>query len=99
VWLLAAIGIVLQAVDMARFKVICGVLYLVMGWLVVIAGRPLLAALDQPALVLIILGGIVYTAGMAVYGLRRLPYNHAIWHALVLTASVLHFVAVVGIVT
>ncbi len=96
VWLLAAVGVTLKAVDMERFKVAGGVLYLLMGWLVVGAGQPLLAALATPALVLLILGGVVYTAGMGVYALRRLPFNHAVWHALVLLASVLHFLAVLG---
>jgi hemolysin III len=96
VWSLAVVGILLKAIDMERFKVVGGVLYLAMGWLVVVAGRPLLEALDTTALVLIVLGGLTYTFGMAIYGLRRLPYNHALWHAMVLAASALHFFAVLG---
>jgi hemolysin III len=96
VWLLATVGVVLKAVDMARFKVAGGVLYLAMGWMVVVAGQPLLEALETPALVLLVAGGVVYTAGMGVYGLTRVPFNHALWHALVLVASALHFFAVLG---
>jgi hemolysin III len=69
-------------------------LYVAMGWLVVIAIRPLVAAVGTGALVLIVTGGLAYTLGLAFYGWRRLPYGHAVWHLFVLAGSVLHYLAV-----
>jgi hemolysin III len=61
---------------------------------VVIALRPLTAALAQGGMVLLVLGGIAYTSGVFFYVSRRLPYHHAFWHAFVLAGSVLHFFAI-----
>jgi hemolysin III len=69
-------------------------LYVTMGWMVVIAIRPLVAAVDNGVLALIIAGGLAYTLGLAFYGWRRLPYGHAVWHLFVLAGSVLHYLAV-----
>ena len=65
-----------------------------MGWVVVVAVKPLLAVLPTPGLVLLVLGGLAYTAGIGFYAWRRLPYGHAIWHLFVLAGTVLHFFAV-----
>jgi Predicted membrane protein, hemolysin III homolog len=66
----------------------------VMGWLVLIAARPLGRAVGLGGLVLLIAGGVVYTLGVAFYAWKRLPYHHAIWHGFVLAGSTLHFFAV-----
>jgi hemolysin III len=65
-----------------------------MGWVMVVAVKPLLAVLAPGGLVLLLLGGIAYTAGIGFYAWRRLPYSHAIWHLFVLTGTVLHFFAI-----
>ena len=65
-----------------------------MGWLILIAVGPLMRAVERGGVVLLVLGGIVYTSGMIFYGLRRLRYHHAVWHLFVLAGSVLHFFAV-----
>ena len=65
-----------------------------MGWLVVIAIRPLVAAVSTGVLALIVAGGLAYTLGLVFYGWRRLPYNHAVWHLFVLAGSVLHYLAI-----
>ena len=65
-----------------------------MGWLVVIAIRPLVAAVSTGVLALIVAGGLAYTLGLVFYGWRRLPYGHAVWHLFVLAGSVLHYLAV-----
>jgi hemolysin III len=94
VWVLAAVGIVLSAVALQRCKVVSMVLYLGMGWLVVVAARSLVAALSQAGLALVVAGGVAYTFVLVFYGWKRLPFNHAIWHLHVLAGSVLHFLAV-----
>jgi hemolysin III len=94
VWFLAVVGVLLSTLAHGRWRWLSMVLYLAMGWLVVVALKPLVAALDAPALALVVLGGLAYTGGLAFYGWRRLPYSHAVWHVFVLTGSALHFVAV-----
>lgn len=94
VWFLAVVGVLLSTLAHGRWRWLSMVLYLAMGWLVVVAIKPLIAALATPALVLVIGGGLAYTGGLAFYAWRRLPYSHAVWHVFVLAGSALHFVAV-----
>ena len=65
-----------------------------MGWLVMVALKPLMAALPAGGLHLLVAGGLCYTGGAVFYLWRRLPYNHAIWHLFVLGGSTCHWVAV-----
>jgi len=94
VWALAAIGVLLNTIAHGRWRWLSITLYISMGWLVVIAIRPLVAAVSTGVLVLIVTGGLAYTLGLAFYGWRRLPYSHAVWHLFVLAGSVLHYLAV-----
>jgi len=92
---LAAIGILLTTIAHGRWRWLSITLYVSMGWLVIIAIRPLMAAVSTRVLVLIVAGGIAYTLGLVFYGWRRLPYSHAVWHLFVLAGSVFHYLAVV----
>ena len=65
-----------------------------MGWAVVVAIKPLIAAVATGGLTLLVIGGVSYTFGIVFYNWRRLPYNHAIWHLFVLLGSTTHFFAV-----
>jgi len=94
VWGLALIGVLLSTLAHGRWRWLSMTLYLTMGWLVVVAIKPLVTALATPALVLIVIGGLAYTGGLAFYAWRRLPYAHAVWHVFVLAGSALHYVAV-----
>lgn len=94
VWGLAVAGIVLALAFPGRLRALSLVLYVAMGWVVVVAVKPLLAALPTGGLVLLLLGGLAYTGGLAFYAWRRLPYGHAVWHLFVLAGTVLHFLAV-----
>jgi hemolysin III len=98
VWGLAVLGIVLQVTLPARVRPISVAIYLAMGWLVVIAVGPLVRSLHPDGLLLLFLGGMAYTLGLAFYGWRRLPYNHAVWHVFVLAGSACHFTCVLGYV-
>jgi hemolysin III len=69
-------------------------LYLLMGWLIVIAGGPLLRSLSPAGLGWLAAGGLSYTLGVGFFAWHRLPYNHAIWHLFVLGGSVCHVLAV-----
>jgi hemolysin III len=94
VWFLAVVGILLSTVAHGRWRWLSMTLYVTMGWLVVVAIKPLMAALSKPALVLLVLGGLAYTGGLVFYAWKKLPYSHAIWHLFVLAGSVLHYFAV-----
>ena len=93
VWGLALLGLVLQ-LTMPRRTVLAVGLYLLMGWAVVIAVRPLLASLPTGGLVLLVVGGLSYTVGVVFYAWRNLRYHHAYWHGFVLLGSAAHFFAV-----
>ena len=93
-WALAIAGIVLQPVLMKRGNFINCLIYLVMGWLVVLVMKPLLASLDVGGLVLLAAGGVAYSAGVYFYVNERIPYNHAIWHVFVVLGTMLQFFSV-----
>jgi hemolysin III len=94
IWGLAIAGVTVKCWLTGKFEIISTLLYLAMGWLVVIALRPMLHAVPRAGLWLLLAGGLSYTAGTIFYGWKRLPYHHAIWHLFVLGGSVCHFFAV-----
>lgn len=94
IWGLAVVGIIFKLFFTGRFRALSTATYIGMGWLVVVALVPLSQALTPTAMLWLILGGILYTAGTVFYHARRMTYAHAIWHLFVLAGSVCHFVAV-----
>lgn len=91
VWGIAAAGIVGKAFWTNRFAVLSTVLYLSMGWIVLIVAKPLLAHLNTASLVFLGLGGLFYTLGTVFYLWHKLKFHHAIWHLFVLAGSICHF--------
>lgn len=98
IWGLAVVGIALKLVFIGRFKLISTLVYVAMGWLVLVAVVPLIRTLDPATLVWMAAGGIAYTAGTPFYHNRRLRYAHAIWHLFVIVGSACHVVAVATLV-
>lgn len=95
VWGLAVVGIILKLVGGAkRAPVLSTILYLAMGWLVVLAVRPLLARMPMEGFWWLLAGGIAYSAGIAAYAAVRYRYTHFVWHLFVLTGTICHYVAV-----
>jgi hemolysin III len=94
IWGLAVLGIVLETTRLRRFRAALIGLYVIMGWAVVVAVKPMLANVGPGGLWLLLAGGLAYTGGIVFYLWRRLPYNHAIWHLFVLAGSILHYFAV-----
>lgn len=94
IWSLAAIGLTLKAVFGTRFNKLSVVLYLVMGWLVVIAAPEVLRVMPLSGLAWIIAGGIAYTCGVGFYAAHRVRYAHFAWHLFVLAGTTCHFFAV-----
>jgi hemolysin III len=98
VWLLAIAGVLMEAFWVYRARWISAVVYLAMGWMVVLAGRRLAAALPPGALPLLVAGGLLYSIGTIFYVLRRVRYAHAVWHGFVLGGTTCHFLAVLLLV-
>ncbi len=94
IWGLALVGIALQGVLIRFGPLVTALPYLAMGWVVVVAIKPILAAVAPGGLALLAAGGMAYTLGSVFYIWRRLPYHHAIWHVFVLAGGILHFFAV-----
>ncbi len=95
IWALAVIGIILNAIDIRRFRVISMILEIAMGWCIIFRFNIILQVLNTPAVVLLVLGGIIYTLGAVFYGIgKRIKYMHAVFHLCVLTASILHFLCI-----
>jgi hemolysin III len=94
VWGLAVLGIIFELFLLGKWPILSVSLYIAMGWVVVIAIKPLIQVLAPGGLILMFSGGVAYTAGTGFYLWRSLPYHHAVWHLFVLTGSMLHFFAV-----
>mgnify|MGYP001030636080 FL=1 len=94
VWGLALLGIVSRATVVQHRPVMAVVFYIAMGWLAVLAVKPILGAVAPGGLLLILAGGLAYTLGVIFYAWERLPYNHAVWHLFVLAGSAFQFFAV-----
>ncbi|MCB2116024.1 MAG: hemolysin III family protein [Rhodobacteraceae bacterium] len=93
-WTAAAAGVGLKIAAPQRFRLAALALYLAMGWAGVLAGGSFFATLSVPVIVLIVTGGLLYTAGVAFYLWDRLPFHYTIWHVFVLTASLTFYAAV-----
>lgn len=94
VWGLAVVGVALKFWFTGRFRVLSTLIYIGMGWLVMAAFRPLMAALPSGGLWLLLVGGLCYTGGAAFYLWKSLPFHHAVWHLWVLAGSACHWAAV-----
>jgi hemolysin III len=94
IWGLAIIGIVLKCFYVKRFVLISTVCYILMGWLIVLAIKPLYDNLSFTGLIWLAAGGLFYTFGSIFYVWRRVPYHHAIWHVFVLAGTFCHFICV-----
>jgi len=96
VWGCAVVGVILKFFYAGRGDVLSTILYLAMGWLVLIAAKPLFASMPLGGICLLIAGGLCYSFGTIFYLWEKLPFNHAVWHLWVLAGSVCHWAAVFG---
>jgi len=99
VWAAAVLGVVLNALSVDRFKKFSMICYLAMGWVVVLAMKPVMANLSPTGFWCLLSGGLCYTLGAVLYGVgKKIPYMHSIFHLFVLAGSILHTVTVWQIV-
>ena len=94
VWSLAIIGITLKIRKRTRHSRISIVLYVIMGWLAIVAVKPIVMLIPIPGIILILAGGLAYTGGLAFFAAQRIRYNHFIWHLFVIAGTTCHFFAV-----
>ncbi len=94
VWGLALAGLVLTAVGGARYPKLRMGLYLAMGWLILVAVKPLWLRMPPWGLFWLFAGGFAYTVGVAFYAVKRVSYNHFVWHLFVIAGTACHFIAV-----
>ena len=94
VWSLALIGIACKLRWPQRLAVLRVAIYLLMGWMIVLAAGEMAASLSTTGITLLAVGGVVYTLGVIFYAVRAIPYNHAIWHLFVIVGSLCHYFAV-----
>lgn len=94
VWGLAAVGLVFEGFFTGRFKVVSTLLYVLMGWVIVFALKPLAEAMPAAGIRWLWAGGLCYTAGAGVYLFKRVRYHHAVWHLLVLAGAACHYFAI-----
>jgi len=96
IWTLAIAGVTFKLFYTGRFKLLSTAIYVAMGWLVVVAIKPVMAALDDWTLGWLVAGGLFYTLGTVFYHRESLRYSHAIWHLFCIAGSVCHYVAVMA---
>ncbi len=94
VWTMAIMGVLFKLFNVDRFKIASTLIYVLMGWSVIIVIKPLLAAVPTAGLMWLLAGGIFYTVGIVFFACKRIPYNHAIWHLFVMAGSICHYFAV-----
>ena len=94
VWSIAVLGIVFKSIRGVKYSKLSTVIYLAMGWLVIIAIKPLLLNMEFWGLFWLASGGCAYTLGVGFYAARKIPYGHLIWHLFVITGTACHFIAV-----
>lgn len=91
IWGLALLGFIFKFSHLRKSEKLSLSLYALMGWLIIIALKPLVESLSVGALVMMGIGGLFYTVGIFFYVKDKIPYNHAIWHLFVLAGSAFHF--------
>lgn len=93
-WGLAIVGIVFKILFTGRFKILSTLIYLGMGWILLIGGKTFFSALPLSAMIMIIIGGGLYSLGVPFYLIKKWKYHHVVWHLFVLAAALCHYVAV-----
>jgi hemolysin III len=96
IWALAFFGVIFKLFYTGRFQLISTIVYIAMGWLIVVAAKPAMKALDPWTFGWLLGGGVAYTLGTFFYHRPKMLYSHAIWHMFVIAGSVCHYIAVMA---
>ena len=93
-WIFALIGIILKLFFTGKFDKLSTIMYVLMGWQIVFVINPLIDNLSSEGIFWLFSGGVFYTVGAVLYSIKKIPYNHAIFHVFVLLGSISHFISV-----
>lgn len=94
IWGLALTGIILKLFYIDKYSLLSTIMYVIMGWVMIFAVKPIINSLELGGLIWLLAGGIVYTVGAVFFSLKNLKYNHAIFHIFVLLGSFCHFMSI-----
>lgn len=94
IWGLAILGILFKVFFIHRYEFVSLIFYILMGWLIIIAVKPLITSITMNGFFLLLLGGILYTVGAIFYAWRAIPYNHAIWHIFVIAGCAAMYMSI-----
>lgn len=94
VWGAAIIGIVFNSIDLEKFRKPSVVCYLLMGWVIIIAIKPMLNTMPRLSLIFLLIGGIFYTVGIIFYALKKVKWFHSVWHIFTVAGSIFHYFSV-----
>jgi len=94
IWAMALAGAVIRSIYLHRFRKLMVAIYLVMGWMAIVAAKQIYELMPGISIWFLVLGGLAYSIGVIFYNRRKLPYSHGIWHLFVLAGSILHFFAI-----
>lgn len=94
IWAMAVIGIILNSIDLEKFRIFSPVCYVVMGWAIIFTIKPIISAIPFMGVFLLVLGGIIYTVGVIFYVLKKYKYMHSVWHLFVLGGSICHYLSI-----
>ncbi|SDK20533.1 PAQR family membrane homeostasis protein TrhA [Natronincola ferrireducens] len=94
IWSLAIVGIVLKVISIDKIKHLSTIIYILMGWLIVIAIKPMLHTVPRGLFGWLLAGGLFYTFGVIFYACKKIPFNHGIWHLFVLGGSITHYLGI-----
>jgi hemolysin III len=93
-WAMATAGVILKLFYTGKYNVLSTLMYVLMGWIIIFAIKPLINSLSSEGLFWLIAGGVAYTTGAVIYSFEKIKFNHAIFHLFVLLGSFCHFVSV-----
>jgi hemolysin III len=91
IWAMAIVGIIAKIFLIGKYKIVSVLLYVAMGWLIIIAFKPVLQMVPKGLIIWLFIGGVCYTLGLIFYACKKVPYFHFIWHLFVLSGSISHF--------
>ena len=94
VWTMAVCGIVAKIFLTGRYGIVSVILYIAMGWIIVLAIKPMIQSVPWKLFIWLLIGGLSYTFGIIFYAWEKMPYNHTVWHLFVLGGSIAHFIGI-----
>lgn len=94
IWGAAVLGIVFNSIDLERFRKVSVVCYVIMGWAIIFAIKPLINSMPKLSLIFLLIGGALYSLGVIFYAIKKIKYFHSIWHLFTIGGSVFHYFAI-----